>query len=168
MLNLDDERWSELNGGYRMPFDPRPLFEKLESGVDEKATWEGLWNELHHQEDVGEASYASVPHIVRIQRGKMSCGWNAFAIVAVIELARNEKRNPDIPEWLADGYFRAIQDLADLGAAQVMRTEDPDTTRSVLSVIALARGLRIHGKFLLNYSDEEMLLIDSGEWSPNG
>jgi hypothetical protein len=168
MLSLDDERWQELKGGYRMPFDPRPLFEKLEAGGDQKEIWEELWTELHHQGDVGEASYAAVPHLVRIQRGKSSLDWNVFAIVAVIELAREGERNPSVPEWLADGYFRAIQELAEIGAAVVMRCADPDTVRSMLSVIAIAKGLPMHGKYLVSYSEEEMRLIESGEWGPNG
>ena len=168
MLSLDDERWQQLKGGYRVPFDPRPLFEKLKSGHDEKKIWEELWNELHHQGDVGEASYAAVPHLVRIQRDRGSLDWNVFAIVAVIELARKEGMNPDVPEWLGVGYFRAIQELAESGAAEVMRCSDPDTIRSILSVIAIAKGLRMHGNFLINYSEEEMRQIESGEWSPNG
>lgn len=56
MLKLDDPRWSEMEGGYRIPFDPRPLFGKLQANQDVETVWNELWNELHHQGDVGEAS----------------------------------------------------------------------------------------------------------------
>jgi len=39
MLSLDDDRWSGLKGGYRIPFDPRPLLKKIESGAELEATW---------------------------------------------------------------------------------------------------------------------------------
>jgi len=30
MLALDDPRWTMMTGGYRLPFDPRPLLSRLE------------------------------------------------------------------------------------------------------------------------------------------
>jgi hypothetical protein len=157
MLALDDNRWTTLAGGYRTPLDPRALLSKLESGQDAPAVWRELWNELHHQGDVGEASYAAVPHLVDISRRRRKLDWNTYAMVAIIELARMEGSNPALPNWLESGYFRAIQELAEIGAGEVLRAEDPDTVRAILSVIAIAKGLRVHGKFLVNCSDEEML-----------
>src|SRR5215469_1203330 len=61
MLGLTDKPWTELIGGYRTAFDPRPALHKLESNVHAKEAWHELWEELHHQGDVGEASYAAVP-----------------------------------------------------------------------------------------------------------
>ena len=61
MPNLADDRWPQLRGGYRTPFDPRRLLAELQSNIDSSKAWDELWNELHHQRDVGEASYAAVP-----------------------------------------------------------------------------------------------------------
>jgi hypothetical protein len=36
-------------------------------------------------------------------------------MVAIIELARTESQNPEVPEWLRDDYFRSIQELAQNG-----------------------------------------------------
>ncbi|HEY0686085.1 MAG TPA: hypothetical protein VGD45_27325 [Steroidobacter sp.] len=63
MMSLDDERWRQLKGGYRVTYDPSGALKLLESGVD---VWGELWDELHHQGDVDVASYAAVPHLVRI------------------------------------------------------------------------------------------------------
>ena len=60
MPNSDEDLWSNLTGGYRTPFDPRPLLAELEIGQDPHTTWDKLWEELHHQGDVGDASYAAV------------------------------------------------------------------------------------------------------------
>jgi hypothetical protein len=54
MLSFDDDRWNHLEGGYKMPFDPRPSLRKIESQQDTAAAWEELWEELHHQGDVGD------------------------------------------------------------------------------------------------------------------
>ena len=144
-----------------MPIDVRPLLSRLENERDTTSVWEELWNELHHQGDVGEASFAAVPHLVRIYRKRGIEDWNTFAIVAIIELARKDGKNPDVPKWLEEGYFRALRELAEIGAHEVLRTKDPDVTRAILSVVAIDRGLRTHGKFLVNYSEDEMLEIES-------
>jgi hypothetical protein len=161
MLDWDDIHWMKVDGGYRMRFDPRPLLIKLESGGNSAAVWDSLWNELHHQGDVGEASFAAVPHLVRIYRKSGGIEWNTYAIVAIIELARNAGGNPDVPEWLKDDYFGAIRQLAENGAEQVLHAKDPDTIRAILGVLAIERGLRLCGKILVKYSEDELLEIAS-------
>ena len=81
MLSFDDERWKHLMGGYKTPFDPRPSLRKLENQQDTASAWEELWEELHHQGDVGDASYAAVPELVRIHRSGGTADWNLYAIV---------------------------------------------------------------------------------------
>jgi hypothetical protein len=158
MLGLDDVRWNNLTGGYKTPFDPRPLLIRLETEPDAATVWDELWDELHHQGDVGESSYAVIPHLVRIHRMRgLIDDWNIYAIVAIIELARTETRNPKIPEWLEQDYFRAIEELAEVGIAEISRTKEPDAVRAKLSIIAIAKGLRNHGRFLVNYSESEIM-----------
>ena len=159
MTNLDDFHWMKLDGGYRTQFDPRPLLAKLESKRDLDATWHSLWDELHHQGDVGEASFAAVPQLVRIYRKCGFLDWNTYAIMAIIDLARNVGENPDVPSWLQEDYFRAIRELAQIGAGEVSRAEDPDLIRAILSVIALERGLRTYARVLVLYSEEEVKVM---------
>jgi hypothetical protein len=160
MLSFDDERWNQLRGGYKMPYDPRPSLQKIESQRDTAAAWEELWEELHHQGDVGDASYAAVPELVRIHRSGRAADWNLYAIVAIIELARTEPQNPEVPDWLSEDYFRSIQELARMGTKDILSAEESEANRAILSVIALARGLRAHGKFLVNYSEDELLEME--------
>src|SRR5580704_6120102 len=116
MLSLDDNRWNNLTGGSRIKCDLRPLLAELERAQNKETAWHGLWEKLHHQGDVGEASYASVPHLVRIHRKRKVLDWNTYAMVAVIDLARDNEGNPAIPEWLIEDYYRAIRELAEVGA----------------------------------------------------
>src|ERR1051325_6349471 len=161
MLTLDDSRWGNLKGGYRMKCDPRPLFANLENGLDIEATWHELWDDLHHQGDVGEASYAAVPHLVRIYRNHDTPDWNTYAIVAVIELAREKNNNPAVPKWLEDGYFSAIQELTKIGAAEVLTANDQEVSRAILGIIAIAKGIRTHGRLLVEFSEDELLDMKS-------
>lgn len=161
MLGFDDERWKHLMGGYKIPFDPRPHPRKLEIQQDTATAWEEPWEELHHQGDVGEASYAAVPELVRIHRSGGAADWNLDAMVAIIELARTESQNPELPVCLQDDYFRSIQEVAQMGTEEILYAEESETKRAILSVIAIARGLRTHGKFLVSYSEDEQLEMES-------
>jgi len=156
MLSFDDDRWSHLTGGYRTSFDARPSLQKLDRQQDAATAWQELWEGLHHQGDVGDASYAAIPELVRIHRKGSSADWNLYAIVAIIELARTESQNPDVPDWLREDYFRSIQELAEMGTKDILSADESETKRAILSVIAIARGLRTHGKFLVAYSENEL------------
>ena len=70
---------------------------------------------------MGEASYAAVPHLARIYRKGGVIDRNTYAIVAVIELARDSGKNPPITKWLEEDYFQAIRDLAELGAVEACK-----------------------------------------------
>jgi len=164
MLSLDDPRWSEMEGGYRMPFDPRSLFAKLQANQAVKGVWDALWQELHHQGDVGEVSYAAVPHLVRIHRERGVPDWNTYAIVATIELARDSVRNPAIPAWLKPGYDNAIQELADLGRDELARVDEGESVRSILAILAITKGARIYGRILADFSEEEILELGKEVW----
>jgi hypothetical protein len=82
-------------------------------------------------------------------------------MVAIIELARTESQNPEVPDWLCEDYFRSIQELAEMGAKEILRADDSVAIRAILSVIAIAKGLRTHGKFLVEYSEDELLDMES-------
>ena len=161
MLAFSDRRWGKLEGGYRLPFDPRPVLAKLRAGRDVSKSWHSLWEDLHHQGDVGTASYAAIPHLVKIHRRRGKADWNTYALVAVVELARTAGKNPKIPAFLNQSYFGSIRELADLGAREILKAKDPGTIRAILSVLAIAKGARTHAKFLINYSESEMVEIES-------
>jgi hypothetical protein len=57
--------------------------QKIERREDAAAAWQELWEELHHQGDVGDASYAAVPELVRIHRSESAVDWNPYALVAI-------------------------------------------------------------------------------------
>lgn len=156
MLAFEDFRWSGLEGGYRTPYDPRPALQRLESGNGTDAEWKELWQELYHQGDVGEASYAAVPHLVRIYRGSRVGGWNTYGIAATVELARREKKNPPVPDWLREAYDLAWKELGETGLAEIRDATDPDTVRSILAVLALWKGLEACGRLLADFTEDEL------------
>ena len=156
-MSLKDSRWSRLEGGYRLPYDPRPALEKLKFTPDDSASWDELWQELHHQGDVGEASYAAVPELVRL-RGESgtAVSSNVYALVGVIELARTQSGNPPVPPWLRETYDSAVAALARMALEELPSASNGETVRSALGVISLWKNERAHARILLEFNKNEL------------
>jgi hypothetical protein len=123
MIPLDDPVWKNLNGGYQIPFDASSVLGRLEQGED---VWDELWEELHHQGDVGEASYAAVPHLVRIGKQFASRDWQIYSLVSTIEIERHRKNNPSLPNWLEESYRAAWDQLLELALCDLQAVDDPE------------------------------------------
>src|SRR5437867_10950366 len=106
MRFIEDTRWKTLKSAYRSTYDPRGVLRQLAEQPSE-AAWNELWNELHHQGDVDDASYAAVPVLAEIHRNSRALGWNVYALCAAIETERHRKANPPLPKWVQDEYESA-------------------------------------------------------------
>src|SRR5262245_8760467 len=128
MLPLDDPRWRDLRGGYKTPYDASAALRRLEAGED---NWDELSEELHHQGDVGEASYAAVPHMVRIAKLRPHRDWGFYSLVSIIEVERHRRSNPEIPQWLVPDYKRAMNAMLDLALTDLRGETDWDAIQSI-------------------------------------
>jgi hypothetical protein len=152
MLKLDDPLWRELVGGYRVPYDASIPLRRMEAG---ESVWSELWENLHHQGDVAEASYAALPHMVRICEAR-GTDWNLYALAATIEVERHRTTNPPIPDWLVEPYRAALDRLVQLALRDLSVTSDELMLRNALSVVPLGRGDLKLGA-LLTYMEEDEL-----------
>jgi len=134
-LSFDDPRWAEMRGGLRRKYDPRPALRMLEEG-ELSAAWMELWNELQRDGNVGEASYAAVPHLVRIGRKVCPDNWMLYALVAIIEKCRVENDNPPIPDWLRGAYDSAWQDIGEMAIARIADATDETLVSALFETIA--------------------------------
>ncbi|WP_315782365.1 MULTISPECIES: hypothetical protein [unclassified Bradyrhizobium] len=163
-LDLSEERWTSLHGGYRVPYDPRLALQRLERG--DASAWDELWNELHHQGDIGEASFAAVPGLVRIHERRSVADWQTYAIIATIELARDDARNPAMPADLRESYDAAWRRLVDIGLRELTSANDAALIDSIIGVIAIARGQRALGRIAADFTEDERRTMLDGEWPP--
>src|SRR5450631_803433 len=164
MLSLTDPIWRALEGGYRVPYDVSKALARMEGG---ELVSEELWEELHHQGDVGVVSYASIPQIVRITEARRESNWNLYALAATIEIERHRKNNPPLPDWLSASYVSAWEGLAKIALAYLAGKPDELMLRSALSVVALSRGDLKLGA-LLNHADTDEIadyVEDNLAWS---
>ena len=160
-MEIDDERWAGLHGGYRVPYDPREAIRKLASG--DTTAWEELWQELHHQGDVGEASYAAVPEIVRLHRTRGVADWNTYALAASIEEARHNEDNPALPEWLRWDYEAAWRELEALALREFSAATDQEMIDSIIVVLALRkRRMTLARMAMLTEDERQEMLNETG------
>jgi hypothetical protein len=147
--------WSEMKGGYRVVYDPRPAIARLVAAPLDQAVWDELWNELHHQGDLGEASYAAVPLLVEVCETRAR-DWNLYGLIATIEVERYRASNPDLPEWLAESYLGALRRARLLALSDLADASDRDFVRSAMAVVALVSGDRELGALLVQLDSSEI------------
>jgi hypothetical protein len=92
--------WLTSSASLPDPCDIVPLIQRLQTEGTSEGFWKIAWEELHHQADVGEATYALVPYIVDHQSRQRDIDEQVFHFRAVVELARPEKDNPPVPQEL--------------------------------------------------------------------
>jgi hypothetical protein len=159
MIQLDDPRWKELEGGYRMPYDASIALKQLErakTSHEINAIFSELWNELHHQGDVGLASYFSIPHIIRIAKDKSLYNYNVFALITTIEIERH-KDNPKLPKDFEEAYLRSLRvDLPELIDIGLKENWDLTLSSTILSALAVSKGHLELADAISKMEDEEL------------
>ena len=147
MLSLDSPKWSELEHAFGSANDIPTLLRHLEEnpsidGKDEP--WFSLFSSLVHQGDIYSASFAAVPHVVRIfSQTPTQVGSSCLKFLAYVEISRQDKSVP-IPAELETEYLSALKQLPYLVAQASEREWTADFLTSALSAIAAAKGF---GKF---------------------
>jgi len=159
-MNLSDKVWKELKGGYKIPYDASIPPRKLEQTDDPKIItkiWKELWNELHHQGDVGLASYLSVPQLARIGTEKGLVDWNLIGICCTIEQQRHDSHNPTLPKEFETYYKNGLKELKQLALEYLKRNPGETTLIIALSTIATCNGNIKLGRAIIELEDKDVL-----------
>jgi hypothetical protein len=158
LLSLDDPRWATYRGGYnRVPFDVVPVIHRLRREGTSNQFWELVWDELHHQGDVGEASYGLVPYLVEYQSRQRDLDEQIFHYCVVIDLAQPENNNPPIPSELELSYAVALRKLPVIGADLLRRGCSEAVVMGVAAATALAAGHRVLARAYLDFGRDDAL-----------
>src|SRR6266850_3843268 len=94
MKPLNKEEWSTLDHAYGRADDIPALLLTVEADPSPKSSndqepWFSLWSALCHQGNVYSASFAAVPHLLRIAKTAVGpCAWDLLGMPISIELAR--------------------------------------------------------------------------------
>lgn len=157
ILPLDDPRWATYRGGYRAPCNVVSLIRQLQREGTSAQFWDWVWAELHHQGDVGEASYALVPYLVEHQSTQRELDEQLLHYCVVIELAQAKNDNPPIPQELEFSYAMALRKLPVVGADLLKRGCDEAVVMGVAAATALAAGHRVLARAYLELGRTDAL-----------
>ena len=143
MISLEDPLWRTLDGGYKTPYDASIPLNNLEVATDEKEIdkiLDELWGELHHQGDVGIASYLAVPQLARIAATKDLYTWRLLGICSLIEQQRRLENNPQLPDIYTDYYADGLKTLNQFIVSNINSQTDDTTFTAALSLLAACQG----------------------------
>lgn len=156
-MTLDDTIWKELKGGYKIKYDASVPLRQLQNASDKKEMekiLDELWDELHHQGDVGVASYLALPQLIRIAKLKGIFDWKVYGLCAVIEQQRQLGKNPEVPTEYVDYYKNGLVELKQFVLSNIDHRQDESDLRVILSTIATCEGQAKLGKAIIDMSDD--------------
>ncbi|MDN5211915.1 hypothetical protein QQ020_07625 [Fulvivirgaceae bacterium BMA12] len=159
-MELTNKIWKGLEGGYRTLYDASIPLSQLENTDNPKIideVWTELWDNLHHQGDVGLASYLAVPQLARIGIKKNLFDWNLLGICITIEQQRHLGNNPELPAKFETYYQKGLDDLKELAIRNLDRELDVTALTIALSTIATCNGQIKLGKAIVEMEDEDLL-----------
>jgi hypothetical protein len=145
MLPLSSDRWGQLHQASGTAKDIPGLL--AHAPVERRPShrpdtvWFELWSALCRQGAAFSASYAAVPHLVRIARlPAFRFRYDPLLLIASIELARLERRGPVIPEDLEVDYAHAVAEAKDLAQVAVAQAWDEESWIAFAGSAAALRG----------------------------
>jgi len=156
-MKLTDDGWKELKGGYKITYDvsiPLRLLQETEDKERINKIYEELWEELHHQGDVGLASYLALPQLVMIGRTKNLFDWNLLGLCSVIEQQRHLPSNPPLPDQYKEYYDNGLLELQEFITSNIGNAQDEITLRMALSALATCKGQVKLGKAIMELDDD--------------
>lgn len=160
ILALDSPRWATLRHTYEEALDIPERLRELEEVAEgrripappwyefQTEPWFSLWSALCHQGDVYSASFAAVPHILRIAARAQRDVWEYFAFVSDVGICR-ATAGTQIPDDLGDASRYALNQISNLVYQLSDREWDELLTRSVTAALAVCKGQVRLGKAIL-------------------
>lgn len=157
MLEPDDPRWGELRHAYGFASDIPGLLRRLKSdsrSLGQNEPWFTLWSSLAHQGDVYSASFAAVPHVIRVFASAPTTSELSFLqFPAWVEICR-QRTHVSVPDFIAAAYFASLSQLPSLIAAAASRDWDDDYLACAMAALAAVKGHGIVGEAALELNTQ--------------
>jgi len=155
MLNLDSDRWAELQHAYGGADDVPDMLRRLSQG--EATVLDDLYGFLCHQGIVYSASFAAVPHVVAIANVTTEAELRAHMLVLVgsIRASATEPRYLDLEPDLEAAYEAALPRALTLGLVTLQQRIRPETAVHLLEAASALNGFVTPGRVLSHFVDAE-------------
>jgi hypothetical protein len=156
VLSLDSQDWDSLTHAYGFASDIPALLQQLEnlpSGEGNSEPWFSLWSALAHQGDVYAASFAAVPHVVRVLATSPTTAPSTyFQFPTWVEICR-QRHNITVPPELSSSYFDALKTLGPLACAASSTQWNFGSMTTALSALAISKGSALLAETLLGLDE---------------
>jgi hypothetical protein len=143
MLALDSSEWGQLRHAGGCASDVPALLEAIASPGPANRHWDGpwhqLWERLCPQDNVFTASYAALPHLVRLAAFP-EIAMDCLALAAAIGANQYEARAPAIPAMLRAPYLEAVNRIPRVLVELCSQPWSSDLTRCACAALAMSRG----------------------------
>jgi hypothetical protein len=146
--------WLNVDG---KAYDPGPAIDAWRGG--DASAGQALSEQLYHQGAVNSASYAAADGIANMIAEAASPDWNAYALLASIEEGRLAVSSPAMPPELALSYGKAWATVLPKALADLAGATDDRSVRSILAVIAHAKGQHSIAAITLCTEDERLEML---------
>lgn len=145
MLSLSSDEWSRLTHAYGAASDIPELLTTLSDypgkPSSESEPFFSLWSSLCHQGDTYTASYAAVPHIIRLAEVKPNLiSYDFLLLPTSIEIARLSGRGPKIPAGIVMEYSDAIKRMPKIVGQIKVDELDETWCLTCAAAIAISAG----------------------------
>jgi len=160
-MDLDDKIWTTLQGGNKFPYNASRPLKRLRDSTkqdDSETIFTELWDNLHHQGDVGMASYLAIPQLIAICMNKNSLDRNYIGLCVKIENCRLEGHNPELPGEYQDLYFGSLTQFERYLLINFKNITDQTALRLTLALFATVNGQPGLGK-AIEVLDEDLLPV---------
>ncbi|RFB04054.1 hypothetical protein [Parvularcula marina] len=159
MLELNSHRWSKLSHAYGTASDIPGLLAALEkcppAEDEESEPYFTLWSSLCHQGDIYTASYAALPHLIRVCLEQPArTHWSVLQLAVCIEIARLSNRGPDMPKDLGAAYKAALGHFPETVLHLTKNQKSPDLAAISASATALSQGELVLAEAILEMDRE--------------
>ena len=126
--------WASLAHAYGSAEDIPALLRNAETdtrgGHIPGSPWFSLWSALCHQGDSYAASYAAVPHLIRLARlPPYSSKYDPIYLAACIEVSRLEGRGPSLDVGCSASYLEALRQGKELATKALAQPLDQNAKR---------------------------------------
>jgi len=157
MLSLDSPEWGRMQHAYGSAEDIPNLLRQLTTfppPEGEGEPWFSIWSALAHQGDVYPASFAAVPHIMKIfSSAPDRSTYDFFFFPAWVEICRH-RHGTVVPDELSIAYYESLSELPRLIAAAASQEWFAESLPYALSAFAVGKGFPVIAEAVLEIDNE--------------